>query len=311
MLSKIPRGCGSKPSGNGGQMMILLAFLLPVVIGVMALAVDLGIFYYQWSLLQRTADAAALAGAGYLPDNGSRAISTANSYAQSGGVGAGEISAITLSADNRSITVSFNRSVSYYFGAILGLTSSPVAVSATAGLRTAGSATHIAPVGIDSRTSYSYGQPISLVQGASPWGPGNWGPLALGGSGANNFNDKVVNGYAPEVRVGDLLTTETGKMTGQERTAFQNRIANGLAIDPGGTFQNHSLNDVRVATVPIVDYASASGKSQVRVLGFAQIWIASVDNQLNINAIFIRQLATGSSPGTATDYGAFATVLIR
>ncbi len=313
MLNNISlsRARACRRSQRAGQMMILLALLLPVLIGVMALAVDVGIFYYHWSLLQSGADAAALAGAAYLPDNSSRAVSTARSYAQTSGVGAGEITAVAVSSGQQTITVSFNREVSYYFGSILGLKSSAVNVSATAGLRTAVAASNIIPVGIDSRTTYSFGQPITLVQGSSPWGPGNWGPLALGGNGANNFNDKVVNGYSPQVNVGDLLATETGKMTGQSRTAFNNRIANGAAADPGGTFLDHSLDDVRVATVPIVNFSAAAGKSQVQVLGFAQVWLAGVNSQLSINAVFLRQLAKGSKPGTGTNYGAYSTVLIQ
>lgn len=309
--ASIPQARDCRTDLRTGQIIVLFALLLPVLIGVMALVVDVGIFYSQWSTLQSAADASSLAGAAYLPDNASRAISTARIYAQTSGVGAGEITGITVSADNQTITVSLNRGVSYYFGAVLGLKSSTVAVSATAGLRSAASARNIIPVGIDSRTTYGYGQPIKLIQGSSPWGPGNWGALALGGNGANNFSDKVVNGYSPQVKVGDLVSTETGKMTGQSRTAFVNRIANGASMDPGGSFADHTLDDVRVATVPIVNFAAAAGKTKVQVLGFAEVWIDSVDPQLTINAIFVRQLAPGSTPGSGTNYGANSSVLIR
>lgn len=293
--------------------MVLLALLLPVLLGLMALAVDVGIFYHQWSVLQAAADAAALAGAGYLPDNPDRALTTSRSYAQRGGVSTHEITATSVSADSQTITISFSRDVSYYFGAVLGLKSSPVAASATGGLRTAGAVKDLIPVGIDSRTTYGFGQPITLIQGSSPYGPGNWGALALGGTGANNFEDKVINGYGSQVKVGDILTTETGKMTGPSKRAFDIRMANGAAADPSGTFQNHSLDDVRVATVPMMDFSGAAGRSQVTVLGFAQIWIASVDTQLNVHAFFIRQIARGATPGDpgGHNYGTYSAVLLR
>lgn len=185
-------------------------------------------------------------------------------------------------------------------------------MSATAGLQTAGSAIGTLPVGIDSRTTYSFGQQITLMQGSSPYGPGNWGALALGGSGASNFASNVVNGYSGTVSVGDLLTTETGKMSGQVKSSFDQRINAGLTADPTGTPSSHALGDARVATVAMVDFANINGKSQVPVLGFAEIWLVGIDNQLGIKAIFIQQITPGGQPSPGgTNYGAYKVVLVQ
>jgi hypothetical protein len=69
--------------------------------------------------LQKAADSAALAGASYLPDNPSRATSTANQFALSNGIKAAEISSTTVAADSLSITIKLQRNVPYFFGKVL------------------------------------------------------------------------------------------------------------------------------------------------------------------------------------------------
>ena len=49
-----------------GQMLVLFTLILPVLLGVMALGADFAIIYLHWSLVQKAADAAALAGASQL-----------------------------------------------------------------------------------------------------------------------------------------------------------------------------------------------------------------------------------------------------
>lgn len=295
--------------------MVLLAVMLPALLGATALSVDIALFYFEWAVLQKAADAAALAGASQLPANPTQAISTASSYATTNGVTSAEITSVTVGATNQTVTVTLTRNVPYYFGRLVGLTQSPVMASATAGVVTSGAAFGMVPVGIDSRTTYTYGQPITLFQGNNPpgtWGPGNWGALSLGGSGADNFANNVINGYQGTVSVGDLITTETGQMTGPVKTSFDTRISMGEASDPSGTFSSHTLGDVRVATVPMVNFANINGNSQVPVVGFAEVWLTSVDNKLDINAVFIQQISQGGRPNAgATNYGAYHPVLMR
>src|SRR5215469_2047085 len=49
-----------------GQMVALITLILPVLIGVMALGADFSIVYFNWAMVQKAADAAALAGASQL-----------------------------------------------------------------------------------------------------------------------------------------------------------------------------------------------------------------------------------------------------
>src|SRR5579863_9514713 len=52
-----------------GQMAVVMTLAIATLLGVMALGADVGVMYYQHLLLQKGADAAALAGANYLSEN--------------------------------------------------------------------------------------------------------------------------------------------------------------------------------------------------------------------------------------------------
>jgi Flp pilus assembly protein TadG len=208
-----------------GQIAVVMALATAALIGAMALSTDVGLLYYNWGLLQSAADSAVLAGATYLPSNPDNAVSVANSFAAQNGIGATDVISTTVSADQMSITTHLTRTVPYYFALVIGLSSGQVTAVATAGLQSVGAVSGVLPVGIDSRTTYTYGQPISLLTGQ--YGPGNWGPLALGGTGASNFASNVQYGYAGSLAVDQILATETGQMVGPTRSAFNARLTAG------------------------------------------------------------------------------------
>jgi len=290
-------------------MLVLLAVTLPVVIGAMAMSADVGVLYFNWQKLQTSADIAALAGAAYLPSDPAQAVSVANSYAAINGIATKEITSTTISADHSSLNMQLKRTVPYSFGVLLGLITGSVSVQATARILTIGKTTGVTPIGIDYRTTYSSGQVVQLQQGQV--GPGNWGPLALGGSGSTILSQNIEYGYQGSIASGQLLTTQTGLATGPIRSAFNYLLSTGQSVDPTGTFASHTPNDPRVLIVPMVDFSSINGNSQVPVKGFAALWLVSIDSNQNIQTYFIYQVAPGGSPDTtATNYGAYQVALI-
>ena len=49
-----------------GQFLVMFTLVLPALLASIGLAADLGILYLNWTVLQKAADTAALAGATYL-----------------------------------------------------------------------------------------------------------------------------------------------------------------------------------------------------------------------------------------------------
>lgn len=293
-----------------GQIIVVLAVVLPALLGSMALATDIGLLYFNWQMLQKAADAGALAGANYLPLSPAQAVTNASNYAQANDIAANEIVSITVSSNNTSLNIQLVRTVPYNFAVLLGLFKGTVAAQATAQIQTIGSTTGVTPIGIDYRTQYSAGQTVNLMEGQV--GPGNWGPLALGGTGASTLANNIEYGYQGLVSNGDWVSTETGIEFGPVQTAFDYLISEGQSVDPGGTFANHTLTDPRVLIVPMVDYSSINGSAEVPVKGFAALWLVSIDSNNNITTYFINQVAAGSTPdSTASNFGAYNAVLIQ
>ncbi len=304
---------------SSGQTVVIIALMLPVLLGAVALGTDVAIFYFNWVQLQKAADSAALAGANWLPDNASQATTTANQFAQSTGVKAGEIVSTTVAADSLSISITLQRTVPYYLARVLGLTNGIVTTSATAAPQfppstlnagtpgqvppggdnnggNGGSCASVGscglvPIGLDSKTVYTDGTQITLQQGQL--GPGNWDLLALGGVGGSNLRTNIANGYNSMVSVGDWVTTEPGKKVGPVDQGFQDRLNTASSTDPNGTFSSHTLNDPRVMILPVVDWQDPNGRSSVQVKAFASVWLDSYSSG-QVTVHFISQVIANS-----------------
>ena len=115
-------------------MLVVFALAVVTLVGVMALGADVGVLYYNWGMLQKAADAAALAGANYLPNDADKASSTAKTYATDNGVLASDTMTATPINSATQMQVTIKRTIPYSFARVLGLTSGLVAVSATASI---------------------------------------------------------------------------------------------------------------------------------------------------------------------------------
>ena len=154
-----------------GQMMALFTIVLPVLLGAMALGADFAIIYLNWSMVQKAADAAALAGASQLTGvTGSAAGLTSavdnyvNGYACLNGVSDPSNTYATLCSEtpkssgvadkivftnvtDTQVSVGIHRTVPYSFGKMIGLNTAAVAATATAAIEATGSAPNF-PVGL-------------------------------------------------------------------------------------------------------------------------------------------------------------------
>jgi Flp pilus assembly protein TadG len=63
-----------------GQMAVVMMLVMIPLLGLIGLGSDIGLLYFHWGILQKAADSAVLAGAGYLPNHPSTAKTTASGY---------------------------------------------------------------------------------------------------------------------------------------------------------------------------------------------------------------------------------------
>lgn len=301
-----------------GQVAVIMVLALPALLLATSLCVDVGDLYISRVRIQTAIDASVLAGANWLPDYQSQAISTARSYAIRNGIKSAEIQSITVASNQKSLTMVVSRDVPCYFCLAMGEGTAYASSGSTTGLHalaTAGivavnSAYGVVPLGLDYRTDLNFGNQVVLKQGQV--GAGNWDPLALGAPGANQYSNNLQNGYSGRIRIGDELTTETGNVVGPTNQGIAARISAGQSEYPSGTFMDHQLDDPRILVVPVVDFSNINGNSQVPLKGFAVMWIASSDQQGNITCYFMHQSVPNATvDNNAASYGASAPVLLQ
>ena len=80
-MRHVASGRGSETGRETGQVLIMFALLMVVLIGFVSLAIDVGVFLHEKGRVQAIVDSAALAGAYDLPDDGANAASNAYAYA--------------------------------------------------------------------------------------------------------------------------------------------------------------------------------------------------------------------------------------
>jgi Flp pilus assembly protein TadG len=124
---------GDRARDESGAVAVIFAVMMVVMLGVAALAIDLGSFYQAQRQAQSAADAAALAGAADLPSSASSATTDATSYVNQNDPGATETISTPYLSNSQDIKVTVNKTVPSFFGALLGLSSTVVTASAAAG----------------------------------------------------------------------------------------------------------------------------------------------------------------------------------
>ena len=304
-----------------GQISVALILVIMCILGALGLGADLTLLYFNWVILQKGVDAAALAGAGYLQSDSQaapQAISKAVTFAQNNGIKNSELQkdgsgngAYVPGPNYSTITVTAKRTVPYAFFKLIGLSNGIVSATATAQMPLAPSCVNctspiptpgsqptvipgnmcssvgqcnVVPIGLDWSTPYTFNQSVQLNQGQV--GPGNWGSLALGGTGGSNLRSNIADGYMGPLAINQWITTEPGKKVGPVDQGFNDRISNAQSNFPGGTFDAHSPIDPRVIILPMVVWNSPNGRNQVQIMAFAALWVDSV-NKGTIQAHFI------------------------
>ena len=123
-----------RPGDESGAVLVLVALMLPVLLAAAGIALDLGHWFLAAQREQKAADAAALAGAIYLPGTPPTAIATATDLARRNGFANDADTKVVVTQEPKPsrlrVTVTQNRK--NFFGAFLGLTTTKITRTAVA-----------------------------------------------------------------------------------------------------------------------------------------------------------------------------------
>jgi len=271
------------------------------VLGMCALAIDVGSWYQQKQTLQSAADAAALAGASELPAGWAAAQTAANHSYSKNGKGSDTVTLAQTSnlTANDSVTVTARRSAPGFFVRIFGISSVNVTVSARATIEsytTFVSTGNVMPFGV-MQANYTLGTSYTIFGDGSSSNNGSISPDITSGSGctsasgANDLGDTISgDDIACPLSIGQTVETKTGHSTGQVAQGLNDRMSGGWKtfnqiVQPDGNGHYTLLDPTspQLVVIPVVLDTNGgttwpSGHSSVRIVGFAWFVITGCGN---------------------------------
>lgn len=311
-----------------GNVLVLVALLMFVFIGITAVAIDGGRLYMEKSILQKAADAGALAGAQELPGNSISAEAIAKDVATQNNALA---STVQIDSNAMWIRVTTNSTVDLTFGKIFGYSTVPVKATAKVELNPLTSGTGVIPIGIDMAKYEDWKECTTVVLKisnpseetdkctGSDFGAGNTGPLQITGNGGNIYREDLKYGAKREVLIGEILETETGGKAGPTKQAvnYRKKACSDTDYDP------NNPDCERIVILPVYEIHSWQNKNKVkdvRVVGFATFFILGEPdakdedeskNGAEVKGKFIEFTASGDSSPSQPNYGAYGYKLVE
>jgi hypothetical protein len=292
-------------SDEEGSSLVLFMFLLVVIIGIAGLVVDFGLVYKAKSHLNKTVNAAVLSGAQELTNSREAAYEVVETVLEAHGE-KNTLSNIQIeNSSNYKLRVSLEKEVSMYFLRLFRLSSINIKAAAAAELAPMARATGVVPLGIDKRITIEFMKEYSLKVDSGDSAYGNFGILALSGTGARLYENDLRYGYEGEIKAGDIISTQTGNIAGKTRDAVNSRINS----CPYPSIDIDHRDCSRVILVVIYEpYSIQSNQlKEVKVSGFAYFYIKNPmgNSDSSITGYFIKRVGNGFSDGETADSGAY------
>ena len=294
-----------------GQVAVIMAVFLAVLVGAAAMATDVGSWYRADRAAQATADAAALAGAQGLHLSTADASALAEEYATKNGGGEVEISFSTRVVSNDLITVKVSRPAPGYFSKLFGIDEVEVKANATARAGIPAEAQGVAPIAVDERHPMlqcrCWGEPtqLSLRNLHDPGGSDAAGAFSLinldslyvsGSIGAETLAQWILDGYDGQLPLGIYRSAPSADFnSGHIRTAIDERLGTELlfpvyrSIVDGGSQAEYEI----VAWVGFVPTSFTGGGSRGTIHGyFTQvIWQGLADETGTVPDLGVRAIS--------------------
>lgn len=309
----------SKHIGNRkGNSSIILMLLMTSLAALMSISVDAGFLYFEENKLQNAVDAIALASVANFDQGEPAMLEEAFKYAELNGV-ALELLTITIAEDQKKVSVAATKQVGLYFAKVFNIMDATVDARATAIVGNITGVRGLRPLAVEQQ-DFVLGQSYSLKRGGGSGYCGNYGALALGGSGASNYRNNLKYGYfgtvgmGDMVEIGDEVDTEPGNMAGPTLEGITYILESDTQDHSDGDITKLEANCPRVIKIPIVDSLSVPGRKTVQIVGFAAFFLEDVidnDSKTEITGKFIRKLDSGEIGETASDFGLYGIKLVE
>lgn len=309
---------------ESGAVAVIVVVILVALLGVAALAIDVGAIYSERRALQTAADAAALAGVLELPEDPGAAVTLANQYATANTTRADQLSFSVESryANNDTLVATVREpAMQLFLARFLGKETTPVGATATAMVVSPHAyAEGVMPFGIMSKEpsgtapfGYVPNELVRLKQPAQTGESGNFLFLSLTDPagehvGANEITTALRDGgVTVPVYQGEVYMTRPGMNGTQVVTKLQTWIAGDtcafsdvVTVHEDGTAEILDEECHRIIVCPIIldpgppvqcNWNDMNGSTDALVIGFSYFYIeawGTTGNDCWIDGRFIR-----------------------
>ncbi|WP_090868560.1 Tad domain-containing protein [Oceanobacillus limi] len=293
-----------------GNAALLLALALGGMLVMTGLVIDGGNLFKSKSYLQKTANAAALSGAQEIPTSEQAVHDVVDEIL----VAHDELESLEKVAiqNGFEVKVDLQKDVDLFFATLFGMESVAIHVDAVAGLFPVGAAKGAVPLGINDSVALEYGKTYQLKVDAGDSVSGNFGVLALEGPGAKLYEESLTHGFGEQLKVGDILNTQTGNIAGATRDGINYRINN--CPYPSGEYHHRDCSRIMLVIVYKPHAVQNSKLNSVEITGFAYFYVTTPMNSTDdsIQGIFIKRAGAGATgENVPLDRGAYTIKLIN
>lgn len=299
-----------------GQAIVLTAMMLPVLLGMTAMAVDVGYLYLAKAQLQTAADQGALAGAYDLNGASPSAVTAQNNAAvyarkQPGQAADSVVATVTYTSSLKSVKVDTSRTINLFFAPVLGKNAGTVTASATAQvIPTTSIPPGAPPFVIQAPTNISwqggpqgdsFSQPYYMKK--TPSGPQDFtyvNGVFKNPTSNNEYLSLLANGYSKPVTL-DTVMYHIGPATASESAV--NSFASRLTAGGNQDILQAKAGDPRLMLIPVVTTLSPSTKlwdystSGMKIVGFVGFWFDSIEKgklyTINNSRYYLDYVVTG------------------
>lgn len=325
-----------------GVVIIWTAFFLLMMLGFVAIGIDIAKLMATRTQLQNAADAAALAGASAVNGltgvvNPDTATARAQAIAALNKAFVDAPEALVLSAadvvfpGNNRVQVTVRRdaasggSMVTHVAQVLGINSLDVKATAVAKADTAGGVCErLVPMGailppaggfqVRCDTTYTL-KADTPTQGnfqLLDFPPCNEGPCSGMVSGGSEIRCLVANGYSCCVNIDDMIPTQPGNKVGPFIQGISDRWDNDTDQRTNICFDQYKGNGNRIVNVPILKTYDPTGKKPVQIAGFAGFFLKNKPQGFALQGEFLYPVGVGNvGPGGSSGSVTFVVHLIK
>lgn len=319
-------------NNEDGAVAVIAAVSMVCFLGMLALALDVGMVYLNTGKMQKIADASIYSAGRLLPVEVSD-ISAQNeikdsviSYAALNGFDGLNRDDVELNAPVHGfytqLKVTVVEDFELCFAKTFGWDSVSLSRSARAKLSPVSKKTGLAPLGVrrselEGRIESGDLENVVLKYGVKSGESSFFGALDLSGKGGgSDYRLWLAHGYDGEICLGDILYEQPGNLTGPTYQGFSVRFDScthygATTGGPGCTIDQYDTSCPRIITVAVYERKSLS---TVSVCGFAAFLLKSQTQDGFITGSFLSTISDGQASGEdvgsgEADFGVYNLVL--